>query len=387
MKRMIAFALATVMSLTLSACGGPEQIDLSAAYDITFSGANDYGKIEIEPNASLLNVVSTKDINKYLSSITAATLIEPDTVSALGLNSLLTYQPAEEYPSLANDEIIVVNVELSETLQETGETLASMQEALNITFTQTEFKVTVEGLTELTPIDIASNVTDCIKLTGANGGATAEIKPKEPKNININDITVRIDTNNYVTVRFPDGDYLMFRLACDYDNNLSNGDTITIYPITHDKEFETPEENTEYIMQKFIDNGYMPELTAEIKCSNLGEYVTDYTTISDANKTAIKADAQTRITEINSQATIEGTYWGTVTEDATGGPNRLAICYTYSTTGIGAKTYHGAIIYDIYTQNNTMKYETDEYISNTVLDAASLLDTVTPAATWTAIEF
>lgn len=234
MKKYLVLGLAVLAMVMLAGCSlplgiGKTKLDTTKELEVTFSGANGYGRAEIVSNRPWSSAVYKKykknaDAEKYVSQI----------------QRYITYSLAEDYTNLSNGDTVVVNVKVQkEALKNIG---FSAKEG------KKEFKV--KGLTDAVVID-------------AFEGLTLEFEGIDPngriKSIPQNDIQgVRV---NY---------------SIDKTSNLTIGDVITVKASLQggsDGQYVLAEESKTFTVEK------------------LDKYIDDVAGISDSLLTKMKDQA------------------------------------------------------------------------------------------------
>ena len=234
-KRIILVITLIVLCFsTLVGCG-KKKIDVMETLTLSYSGADGYGKAEIE------NAYDWED-----EAFEKAGIENIDDFSSLGNAIAIEMSVSYDvYPNenLSNgDEVVVKAAINNEAVEEYG-----------IEFVASEKKFTVEGLPEIVQVDLFENVD--IVYQGIAPNVTASI--------------VDSNTDSYVSTRY----------ILDKSSNLDVGDIITI--------------TAEYDKDKLLENGYMAESnTKEFEVSNVVRYATELSDISEEAITQLKKQTE-----------------------------------------------------------------------------------------------
>ena len=142
MKKLTLLLLGVLMVMSLTACG-PQTMDMTGDFTITYEGANGYATPTLERTYASNTLVNENDLRDYLDSIGATSIFTDEEITEQGFGLLIDYQLDGDYVNLSNDDVIVVNMLPSERMELAGQTLDMIQDEFNLEFVSTTFNITV----------------------------------------------------------------------------------------------------------------------------------------------------------------------------------------------------------------------------------------------------
>ena len=236
MKKFI-ICLITVLAaamMGLTGCGGGTKIDVTEGVEVSFSGANGYGKAAISGTSEWEDEAYAVIYEKYSGNYEKLLQYE-----ILLYDADVSFELSQT-EGLSNGDTVTVNVTIDD----------SNISDLPVKLTGKSFEVTVEGLPEVQTIDLFEDV----EITYSGYSPYAEV--------------------------YIDGscDYTDVSYYCNEDY-VSNGDTVTIY--------------AEYDEDELLEAGYLAEADSmEIEVTDLNSYITELSQIPDETLEKMKAQAE-----------------------------------------------------------------------------------------------
>ena len=307
-RAILAIVLVAVMSLSLSACG-TTTILLDEYIDISYGDYNGFGSPTLKIDTNGIDaLVEDEKVSQYVSGLTNNELGE-ELGDALNFSDLIDFELKEDYSNLSNGDEIEVEVIVNELLSMSGETLETMQKALNITIKNTAMTFTVDGLEEAKILDAMGFIDEYIVYEGANGGAEASVQFPKDFEYEVNGFTfVRSDMYyNNLEVIFDHKSLGDISYQCENGKNLTKGQTYTI----------TAKENS-WDSLDLSETGYVINDEMTVTVPDLGEYVSSKEDITAELKSAITSALNAEFAEEEyEQVKIHGYYWGTLKASAT----------------------------------------------------------------------
>ena len=279
-----AVVIAVIIIIAASAGSGKTAIDLADYVTVEITGYDGEGTASVSVNSGwyleAYNIIEDKYSNKpakYLEAAAALVYVDVDA-------------QADKTEGLSNGDVITITI----TVDDGG------ADGLPVKFRTSTFTYEVEGLAELTTVDLFEDVE--VVFEGCAPYATVSVEG--------------------------DCDYIYVYYYCDIYSNLSNGDTVTIY--------------AEYDADDLLDAGYKAESnTMEVTVSGLGSYVMELSDFSDEAIETMKSNAdkiiQAEIDNYTMTDTYEleytGLYFISLKEDVSYSSNINGVYLVYHATG------------------------------------------------------
>ena len=304
MKFIKNLTILTAMFLTLSACGGPSETDLSNGIDVTFDGYNGYGTISIVENKNLVNILDTSTIQSYINSLSDEILIEKSIVEDEGLNALINYVPRKNYDNLTNGDTVVIDAVITDVLASKGESLTTLQEKLGITFKNTSFSFNVSDLKDGEVFDIAEMITPYIEFKGENHTGTASVNiPDDFEEVVGNVIFVKSTNANTIEAIKDNRTIAYLTFSFNKKANLSNGEKINLSIASGDRPA---------VEDALMNAGVVPILDAEITCPDFSILINTDELLTNSIKSSIVEEFIKDASKYNySDFELKDAYWGT----------------------------------------------------------------------------
>lgn len=311
MKKMSKWLLLPVMVLVMFsfvACG-KQKVSLEDYVRVSLEGFDGYATASEKIDTDGLDaLVEAEKVQKYIGGL-SNDMLTAEIAKTVEFSDLLSFSIEGETEGLSNGDKLVIVVEASWMLEQYGQTMESMQEALGISIENTKVEVTVEGLEEAKVIDIMSFVEDYIVYEGANGGAGATIQFTEDVLYECDGFTVTktpkgmLDAGNRLDIVYNNERVKQVKVVCSYEGHLSEGQEYTI-------KAESLVKGDDLTLG---DTGYIVSESQKVKVPDLGDYVASKDDLSDELKRIFDE-------KISKHASVDGAkvtyYWGTLKSSA-----------------------------------------------------------------------
>lgn len=236
MKKLTLLLLGVLMVMSLTACG-PQTMDMTGDFTITYEGANGYATPTLERTYASNTLVNENDLRDYLDSIGASSIFTDEEITEQGFGLLIDYQLDGDYVNLSNDDVIVVNMLPSERMELAGQTLDMIQDEFNLEFVSTTFNVTVQDLPQAIELDISSIVNQYTTVSGSAQEPNITVHfPVGTERALSNGLILNYYDLNRATLIYGRNELGNFELTFDYELPLMEGDiiTVTASPLTNE---------------------------------------------------------------------------------------------------------------------------------------------------------
>ena len=236
MKKLMLLLFGSLMALSLTACG-PQTMDMTGDFTITYEGANGYATPTLERTYASNTLVNENDLRDYLDSIGATSIFTDEEITEQGFGLLIDYQLDGDYVNLSNDDVIVVNMLPSERMELAGQTLDMIQDEFNLEFVSTTFNVTVQDLPQAIELDISSIVNQYTTVSGSAQEPNITVHfPVGTERALSNGLILNYYDLNRATLIYGRNELGNFELTFDYELPLMEGDiiTVTASPLTNE---------------------------------------------------------------------------------------------------------------------------------------------------------
>lgn len=228
MKKLTLLLLGVLMVMSLTACG-PQTMDMTGDFAITYEGANGYATPTLERTYASNTLVNENDLRDYLDSIDATSIFTDEEITEQGFGLLIDYQLDGDYVNLSNDDVIVVNMLPSERMELAGQTLDMIQDEFNLEFVSTTFNVTVQDLPQAIELDISSIVNQYTTVSGSAQEPNITVHfPVGTERALSNGLILNYYDLNRATLIYGRNELGNFELTFDYKLPLMEGDIITV---------------------------------------------------------------------------------------------------------------------------------------------------------------
>lgn len=228
MKKLMLLLFGSLMALSLTACG-PQTMDMTGDFTITYEGANGYATPTLERTNASATLVNEKDLRDYLESIDASSIFTDEEIREQGFGLLIDYQLDGNYVNLSNDDTIVVNMLPSERMELAGQTLDTIQDEFNLEFVSTTFNITVQDLPQAIELDITNIVNQYTTISGSAQEPNITVHfPVGTERALSSGLILNYYDLNRVTLIYGRNELGNFELTFDYELPLMEGDPITV---------------------------------------------------------------------------------------------------------------------------------------------------------------
>ena len=236
MKKLTLLLLGVLMVMSLTACG-PQTMDMTGDFTITYEGANGYATPTLERTYASNTLVNENDLRDYLDSIGATSIFTDEEITEQGFGLLIDYQLDGDYVNLSNDDVIVVNMLPSERMELAGQTLDMIQDEFNLEFVSTTFNITVQDLPQAIELDISSIVNQYTTVSWSAQEPNITVHfPVGTERALSNGLILNYYDLNRATLIYGRNELGNFELTFDYELPLMEGDiiTVTASPLTNE---------------------------------------------------------------------------------------------------------------------------------------------------------
>lgn len=307
-SKWLVLPMMMLVMISFVACGN-QKVSLEDYVGISVEGFDGYAVASKDINEDGLDtLVEAEKVQKYIGGL-SNDMLTAEVAKTVEFSDLLSFSIEGETEGLSNGDKIVLVAEASWMLEQYGQTLESMQEALGISIASTKMEVTVEGLEEAKVIDIMSFVEDYIVFRGANGGAGASIHFTDDVLYECDGFTVTktppgmLDAGNRLNIVYNHELLKQVEVICSYEGYLSEGQEFTV-------KAQSLIKGDNLVLG---DTGYIVTDSKKVTVPDLGDYVTSKDDLTDDLK---KLFDEKIANYAGKDEAIVTYYWGTLKPSA-----------------------------------------------------------------------